>query len=78
MNFEQPPKWARDWCYYFFGMAIVGLALGVFAVLTAGKAQMSIAIMALVASLIQAATMMTLFWMCRSSLKPAAPLQQFN
>jgi hypothetical protein len=79
MNIEQPARWAHNWCYYFFALGFVALGLGFFAVLNAKKGQMAIAGMALVASLIQAATMMTLFWMCRSSLKPsAAPLQQFS
>lgn len=79
MNVEQPPRWAHDWCYYFFGLGLIALGLGFFAVLSAKKGQMAVAGMALVASLIQGATMMTLFWMCRSSLKPAAaPLQQFS
>ena len=61
---DQVPEWARSWCYYFAAMAFVTMIAGVMTLFLSRK-------LALVAALIQAATGMTLFYMCRTSLNAA-------
>jgi hypothetical protein len=65
---DQVPEWARSWCYYFAAMAFVTMIAGVMTLFLSSKLGLATTVLSLVAALIQAATGMTLFWMCRSSL----------
>lgn len=71
---EKVPEWARSWCYYFAAMAFITMIAGVTTLFMSRKLGLVTTIISLIAALAQAATGMTLFWMCRSSL--AAPDQQ--
>ena len=66
-NLENPPAWARNWCYYFAALGFFSVAMGVVGIM-GKKVSMGLTLMFLVGTLVQAATAMTLFWMCRSSL----------
>jgi hypothetical protein len=65
---DQVPEWARSWCYYFAAMAFVTMLAGVMTLFMSRKLGIVTTALSLVAALIQAATGMTLFWMCRTSL----------
>lgn len=65
---DQVPEWARSWCYYFAAMAFVTMLAGIMTLFMSRKLGLATTILSLVAALIQAATGMTLFWMCRTSL----------
>jgi len=74
---ERVPAWAHNWCYYFAALGIVSVLTGFFGLFFGKKLGITLTLLYLVATLVQAATAMTLFWMCRSSLRPAA-LTQFS
>ena len=65
---DQVPEWARSWCYYFAAMAFVTMIAGVMTIFMSRKLGLATTVLSLIAALIQAATGMTLFWMCRASL----------
>jgi hypothetical protein len=65
---DQVPDWARSWCYYFAAMAFVTMLAGVLTLFMSRKLGLATVILSLFAALIQAATGMTLFYMCRTSL----------
>ena len=69
MNFDNPPEWARTWCYIFFIGAILTFVTAA-AVLYKQATKLGVwgvtVLMLLVSA--QAATQMTYFWMCRRSL----------
>jgi hypothetical protein len=67
---ESRPEWAYNWCYFFAGMGIVSLITAVMGLTLYKKLSTPLLIASLLAALIQAATAFTLFYMCRSSLKP--------
>ena len=72
MDIETPPEWAFSWCYFFAGMALLTVISG-FSILFASKRiGTGLVILALLSALIQAATSMTLFWMCRTALNPGS------
>jgi len=71
-NVENVPAWAYNWCYYFAGMGIVAILTGFAALLFGKKLGAGLTMLYLLAALLQAATAMTLFWMCRSTLKQYA------
>lgn len=72
MDFETPPAWAFSWCYFFAGMSLLAILSG-FSILFASKRiGTGLVILALLSALIQAATSMTIFWMCRTSLNPGS------
>lgn len=75
MNFdlEKVPAWAYNWCYYFAALGLLSILTGFIGLFAGKKLGAGITLMYLAAALIQAATAMTLFWMCRSSLQPAPP-----
>ncbi len=66
---DQPPAWARSWCYYFFIIASVA-AVGVIvaAVGSYKKLGLTSSVILLLAGLVQVTTGMVTFWMCRKSL----------
>jgi hypothetical protein len=68
---DQVPEWARSWCYYFAAMAFVTMIAGIMTLFMSSKLGIATTILSLVAALIQAATGMTLFWMCRTSFNSA-------
>lgn len=68
---DQVPEWARSWCYYFAAMAFVSVLAGIMTLFVSRKLGLATTILSLVAALIQAATGMTLFYMCRTSLNAA-------
>ncbi len=70
-NMDKVPEWARSWCYYFAAMAFVTVIAGVMTLIVSKKLGLATTILSLVAALIQAATGMTLFYMCRTSLNAA-------
>ena len=72
MDIETPPAWSYSWCYFFAGMGFLAILSG-FSVLFANKRiGTGLVLLALLSALIQAATSMTLFWMCRTSLNPGS------
>ena len=71
--FDTPAPWAYSWCYYFLAAAAIPVISAILLVVNgAGKLGMTALLLFLVAALIQSATFLTMFWMCRSSLKPHA------
>ena len=71
--FDTPAPWAYSWCYYFLAAAAIPVISAILLVLNgASKLGMTALLLFLVAALIQSATFLTMFWMCRSSLKPHA------
>lgn len=65
---DQVPEWARSWCYYFAVMAFITMLAGIMTLFMSRKLGIATTVLSLVAAFIQAATGMTLFWMCRTSL----------
>lgn len=68
MDFDNAPWWASKWCYYFAGVGFVSIVVGIMGLVYSKKLGTELAIAYFLASLIQAATMFTMFWMCRASL----------
>lgn len=71
-DLESVPSWAYNWCYYFAAMGILAIVTGFFGLFASKKLGAGLTVIYLAAALIQSATAMTLFWMCRSSLRPSA------
>jgi hypothetical protein len=77
---DTPPGWAFSWCWYFFLVSCLTAATALMTLITLVTMYKSLAkeggVLLLsvytVMLLIQAATSMVTFWMCRSSLKPKA------
>lgn len=72
---EHVPEWARSWCYYFAAMAFVTVIAGVMTLFVSKRLGFATTMLSLIAALIQAATGMTLFWMCRKSLAASPDAQ---
>jgi hypothetical protein len=71
--FDTPAPWAYSWCYYFLAAAAIPVISAILLVVNgASKLGMTALLLFLFAALIQSATFLTMFWMCRSSLKPHA------
>ena len=71
--FDTPAPWAYSWCYYFLGAAAIPVISAILLVVSGGnKIGITALLLFLFAALIQSATFLTMFWMCRSSLKPQA------
>jgi hypothetical protein len=66
---EAVPSWAYQWCNIFVVIAVMSIITGLLGVLYSPKHSLGIIIVYIVSTLIQAATSMTLFWMCRASLR---------
>lgn len=75
-DLEAVPAWAYNWCYYFAALGLLAIITGFIGLFASKKLGAGLTLMYLVAALIQAATALTLFWMCRSSLRPAAPAKK--
>jgi hypothetical protein len=69
-DLEQVPSWAHNWCYYFAALGFVSIVAGFMGLFMGKKIGFGMTLVYLVATLVQAATALTLFWMCRSSLRP--------
>jgi hypothetical protein len=67
-DIERVPSWAYNWCYYFAAIGILAILTGFIGLFASKKLGMGLTIVYLIAALTQAATSLTLFWMCRSSL----------
>jgi hypothetical protein len=74
MNFlDTPAPWAYSWCYYFLAAAVIPVISAILIIVSgANKIGLSALFLFVFAALIQSATFLTMFWMCRSSLKPSA------
>jgi hypothetical protein len=71
--FDTPAPWAYSWCYYFLAAAAIPVISAILLIVNgASKLGMTALLLFLFAALIQSATFLTMFWMCRSSLKPHA------
>ena len=68
---ETPPAWAFNWCYYFAAMAALAFLNGLTAIFYSKNLGLLLTVLFMILMLIQTATFLTLFWMCRSSLRPA-------
>jgi hypothetical protein len=71
-NLEKVPSWASTWCYYFAAIGIASILVGFIGLFTMKRTSVAMTLLFLTAALVQAATAMTLFWMCRSSLPAPA------
>jgi hypothetical protein len=67
---DKAPAWAFEWCYFFLGSAIATLIVGVAGLTMYKKLTTEMIAIFIIGTLAQAATGMTLFWMCRASLRP--------
>jgi len=66
---DDVPSWAHQWCNIFVVIAIMSIITGLLGVVYTPNKSLGIIIVYIVSTLIQAATSMTLFWMCRNSLR---------
>jgi hypothetical protein len=71
-SLEAVPGWAHNWCYFFAAMAFLTIFSGFAALFAGRKLGTGLVLLYLLSALVQAATMMTLFWMCRTSLSGVA------
>ena len=72
MDIQTPPEWAYSWCYFFAATALLTVISGFGVLLASKRIGVGLALLALLSALIQAATAMTLFWMCRTALNPGS------
>ena len=75
MNFfdlETVPEWAFNWCYFFAGMALIAIFSGFSVFFVSKRLGTGLVLLYLLSAVIQAATSMTMFWMCRTSLNPGS------
>ena len=68
-DFDKVPSWARTWCFYFLGIAIFSIFIAILVLFNYKKLGITVALLYVLAALVQAATAKTLFWMCRKSLQ---------
>jgi hypothetical protein len=68
-DLEQVPSWAFNWCYYFAAVGFASVVMGFMGLFLGKKTSVGLTLVFLVGTLVQAATALTLFWMCRSSLR---------
>ena len=77
-DLERVPDWARNWCYYFAAIAAMAVISGFSALFMGKKLGTGLMIFSIVGALVQAATAMTMFWMCRSSLREPRLVAQMS
>lgn len=65
---ENPPAWAKSWCYYFFAAGIIPIITVFLLIVSGPRVSLGVVFLYFFAALIQSATFLTLFWMCRKSL----------
>jgi len=63
------PSWAYNWCYFFAFLGALQLLKIPILLLVAGKIGFVLSLFVLADVLVNSATLFTLFWMCRSSLR---------
>ena len=68
-SLDTVPKWAYQWCNIFLVVAVLSVLTGFLGILFGARKTSVMVVMYLISTVIQAATAMTLYWMCRSSLK---------
>jgi len=68
MDLERTPEWARSWCYYFAVMGFAAIFVGFASLFMSRKMGVGMTLLYLLAAVIQAATALTLFYMCRASI----------
>ena len=79
-SIETAPGWAFSWCWYFFLASAVSAVTAILTLVTivtmyselSKKGTLPLLSVYVVALAVQSITSMVTFWMCRSSLKPAA------
>ena len=69
LNLDYIPSWAYSWCYIFAIVGFIALLKPLIAIFFAKSLGSTLTFVVIIDALIQAATMFTLFWMCRSSLR---------
>ncbi len=65
---ENPPSWAKSWCYYFLAAGIIPIIAAVLLLFGSTRLSLAVIFLYLFAAMIQSATFLTVFWMCRKSL----------
>jgi hypothetical protein len=65
---ENPPNWAKSWCYYFLAAGMIPIIAVFLLIVGSPRVGLGVVFLYLFAALIQSATFLTLFWMCRKSL----------
>ena len=65
---ENPPSWAKTWCYYFLAAGFIPIIAVILLIVSNTRVGLGVVFLYLFAALIQSATFLTLFWMCRKSL----------
>jgi hypothetical protein len=63
------PKWAYQWCTLFAVIAAVSIITGFLGILYGSRQSMGIMVVYIISTILQAGTAMTLYWMCRNSLR---------
>lgn len=71
-SLESVPGWAYNWCYYFAAITILAVIAGLGSLAVSKSIGFANVVFILIGLGIQAATGLTLFWMCRSSLRASA------
>lgn len=67
---EPRPNWAYNWCYFFAAGAVISVLTALATLTLYKKVSTPVLVASFLAALIQGATALTLFYMCRSSLEP--------
>lgn len=68
MDPDRVPEWARNWCYYFALMGFTAIFVGFLSLFMSRKMGVGMTLIYLLSAVIQAATALTLFYMCRASI----------
>ena len=76
-KFEEKPKWAKNWCYFYLISAILTALSALLSLLMlifgfselSKKGAVGRMLLLVVAFLFQGTTSMVMFWTCRSALK---------
>jgi hypothetical protein len=68
-GFDYVPSWAYSWCYIFAVVGCISLVKPLIALTFRKSLGVTLFVIIVLEALVQAATMFTLFWMCRSSLR---------
>jgi hypothetical protein len=63
------PSWAYNWCYFFAFLGALQLLKLPIALLLLNRIGLTLFLFVLAEVAINSATLFTLFWMCRSSLR---------
>ena len=69
LGLDYVPAWAYSWCYIFAVMGVLSLFKPLLALLFFKELGALGTIVIIADGVLQSATMFTIFWMCRSSLR---------